>query len=252
MSPFIVSFPLPEKEGVRGWFVRFMIAPALKKRLVDIYQHLYGAFGPQHWWPGDDTPFEVIVGAILTQSAAWANVEKALANLKREGVLKSALLRAIPQERLAELLYPSVYFKVKAKKVKAFVQHLGEKYNHDLARFFAQDIRSLRKELLGIYGIGEETADSIILYAAKESIFVVDAYTKRIFHRLGLASDKDSYTAYQEMFEANLPRDVDLFNEYHALLVRLGKDICRKEPLCRACPLREVCATGASLGKGAD
>ncbi len=218
-------------------------ATTLKKRLLLIYQRLYEAFGPQHWWPGE-TPFEVIIGAILTQSAAWSNVEKAISNLKRENLLEPAALQAVPLERLASFLYPIGYYNAKAQRVKAFVQHLGENHNHDLGSLFALDAPDLRRELLGIFGIGEETADSIILYAARKPTFVVDAYTQRIFHRLSLVPAGNSYAAFQEMFMANLPRDVDLFNEYHALLVRLGKEVCRKEPLCQACPLREVCKTG--------
>lgn len=220
-------------------------ATTQRKKLLFIYQRLYKAFGPQHWWPGE-TPFEVIIGAILTQSAAWSNVEKAIANLKREGLLEPAALQAVPLEHLASLLYPTGYYNAKAKKVKAFVQHLGENHSHELGSLFAQDTADLRRELLGIFGIGAETADSIILYAARKPTFVVDAYTRRIFGRLGLAPERDSYAAFQEMFESNLPKDTDLFNEYHALLVHLGKEVCRKEPLCNLCQLREVCEMGES------
>lgn len=205
-----------------------------------LYERLYGRYGPQHWWPADE-PFEVIIGAILTQSTAWTNVEKAIANLKREGAMAPAALRAMPIEKLARLIRPSGYYNVKARKVKAFVDHLGEQHNDSLESLFAASIPELRAELLSIYGIGPETADSIILYAARKPIFVIDAYTHRITDRLGLNPDYGNYAALQAFFMAHLPVDERLFNEYHALLVRHGKEVCRKSPRCRDCCLRDLC-----------
>jgi endonuclease-3 related protein len=210
------------------------------RTLTDIYQRLLKHFGPQHWWPADE-PFEVIVGAILTQSAAWANVEKAINNLREAGALSPEALRKLPQPKLAELVYPCGYYNAKALKLKAFADWLGNHYGDDLGRLFALDINDLRRDLLSVHGIGPETADSIILYAAGKPVFVIDAYTRRIFSRLGLAPERDSYAAYQALFMDNLPRDTQLFNEYHALLVCLGKNVCRRQPLCGECPLNDVC-----------
>jgi endonuclease-3 related protein len=210
------------------------------RTLTNIYQRLLERFGPQHWWPADE-PFEVIVGAILTQSAAWANVEKAINNLREAGALSPEALRKLPQPKLAELVYPCGYYNAKALKLKAFADWLGNHYGDDLSRLFALDINDLRRDLLSVHGIGPETADSIILYAAGKPVFVIDAYTRRIFSRLGLAPERDSYAAYQALFMDNLPRDTQLFNEYHALLVCLGKNVCRRQPLCGECPLNDVC-----------
>ena len=218
---------------------------SLKKRLLDIYGRLYSRYGPQHWWPGDSA-FEVIIGAILTQAASWDNVDKALANLKAQGLLEPAALRAVDQGELADLLRPSVYFNAKARKVKAFVQHLGEHYDDDLEALLDKDAHHLRQELLSIYGIGEETADDIVLYAANKPIFVIDAYTRRILSRLGLEPDRDTYGSYQSIFMDNLPRDADLFNEYHALLDHHAAETCRKrKPACAGCCLLDICPAGA-------
>ena len=208
--------------------------------LADIYRRLLGRFGPQHWWPADE-PFEVIVGAILTQSAAWGNVEKAIENLRGAGALSPQALRQLPKAKLAALVYPCGYYNAKALKLRALADWLGNHYQDDLDRLFALDAAELRRQLLSVHGIGPETADSIVLYAAGKPVFVIDAYTRRIFSRLGLAPNKDSYSAYQKFFEDNLPQDVKLFNEYHALLVCLGKNVCRRQPLCGECPLNDVC-----------
>jgi endonuclease-3 related protein len=210
---------------------------------LTIYQRLLARYGPQHWWPGD-SPFEVIVGAILTQSAAWGNVEKALANLKGEGVLSPQGLYHLPEDRLAQLIYPSGYYNAKARKLKAFVGHLVEVYQGDLDRLLARDVAALRPELLALHGIGQETADSILLYAGAKPVFVIDAYTRRSAARLGLAPAQVSYAALQALFMESLPPQVPVFNEYHALLVRLGKEACRKLPRCPVCPLLELCPTG--------
>jgi len=216
--------------------------------LLNVYGRLLAHYGPQHWWPAD-SPLEVIIGAILTQSAAWGNVEKAITNLKAKGALSPAALRQLPTKELSQLIYPSGYYNAKAVKIKSFVHWLGEHYNDNLNRLFALNIPLLRQELLGVHGIGEETADSIILYAAHKAIFVIDAYTRRIICRLGLAPATNSYAAFQEHFMQHLPHEESLFNEYHALLVRHGKDICRKHPRCQQCCLVSFCSVpGASTG----
>lgn len=221
----------------------------MEGRLREIYVRLYTHFGPQHWWPGHGA-FEVVVGAILTQNTAWTNVEKALANLKRAGVLHPARLHRTRVQAVARLIRPSGYFNLKAKKLKAFVRFLFDAHQGKLSHLFALDAESLRKELLAIYGIGSETADSIILYAAQQPIFVIDAYTQRIAVRLGLSRGDASYEDLQALFMDHLPRSVQLFNEYHALLVALGKNICKKRsPLCPICPLQELCPTGKAMSR---
>ena len=216
-------------------------AENLRDALLDIYHRLYDSYGRQYWWPAD-TPFEVIIGAILTQSTAWTNVEKAIDNLKAADALDPQSIHHIPVEELARLIRPSGYYNAKALKVKAFVERLCTNYDGDLDKLFALDTDSLRRELLSIHGVGDETADSIILYAARQPVFVIDAYTRRILNRLGLAPAKDSYSAYQALFTDNLPADEKLFNEYHALLVRHGKQVCKKVPLCNDCCLRSLCS----------
>ena len=213
---------------------------ATGETLLEIYHRLLSCYGPQHWWPADDA-FEVIVGAILTQSAAWTNVEKAISNLKAAGALTAAALFGTPPDRLAALIRPCGYYNAKAKKLKAFVQRLESGYGGDLERLFTLDTIELRQELLTVHGIGDETADSIILYAARKPVFVIDAYTRRILRRLALAPSGDSYGAFQALFTENLPRDEGLYGEYHALLVRHGKEVCRKAPRCPVCCLRELC-----------
>ena len=208
----------------------------VKRTLLDIYRRLYTEYGLQHWWPARE-PFEVIVGAILTQSTAWANVEKAIVNLKSVGKLSPQSLRSLPKGGLAYLIHPCGYYNVKARRLKAFAEWFGEEYDDKLETMFSRDTGSLRRELLGIYGIGEETADSIMLYAGNKPVFVIDAYTRRIIDRLGLTPPDRSYAGYQSLFTSNLPPDAALFNEYHALLVRHGKEVCRKNPLCRDCCL---------------
>jgi endonuclease-3 related protein len=215
-----------------------MDGQAINEILQDIYRRLVDRYGPQHWWPAQE-PFEVIVGAILTQSTAWTNVEKAIANLEAAGKLAPEKLRRLPESELASLIHPCGYYNVKARKLKAFVRWLGEQYDDNLDKLFASNIDRLRHHPLSIYGIGEETADSIILYAGNMPAFVIDAYTRRIIGRLGLAPTDNSYAAYRALFMANLPADARLFNEYHALLVRLAKEVCRTLPLCHLCCLNK-------------
>ncbi|MEW6295002.1 MAG: endonuclease III domain-containing protein [Candidatus Diapherotrites archaeon] len=207
---------------------------------IFLYKKLYSSFGLQGWWPAERT-FEVCVGAILTQNTSWGNVEKALNNLKKEKRLDAKKISAMKNKELAELIRPAGYYNQKASYLKEFCLYL-KKYNFNLNKFFSKKIPELRKELLSIKGIGPETADSMILYAAEKPVFVVDAYTKRIINRL-YNRKYDDYNKLQEFFHENLPEDAGLFNEFHALLVRLGKDYCRKKkPLCRECPLRKECS----------
>lgn len=213
---------------------------SLNRKLTGIYNLLFARYGPQHWWPAE-TPFEVIAGAILTQSSAWGNVEKAISNLKQAGALNPVSLRQLPVDQLAQLIYPSGYYKAKALKLKAFVKRLSEAHHDSLEELFSLDTPLLRNELLSIHGIGPETADSIILYAAHKPVFVIDAYTRRIISRLGLNQPRDDYASFQALFMDNLPADEKLFNEYHALLVRHGKEACKKVPLCTRCCLSDFC-----------
>ena len=213
---------------------------AQSKPLMDVYHRLFQAHGPQHWWPGD-SPFEIVVSAILTQATTWTNVEKAVHNLKTAGILTPGGLRDVPTDELAQLIRSSGYFNVKARRLKAFICHLWDAHNGSLEAMLRSNSFSLRRELLSIRGIGEETADDILLYAAEKPFFVIDAYTRRILERLGMNNGADSYADYQRLFHEALPADARLFNEYHALLVRHGKDVCRPTPLCEKCCLRKTC-----------
>jgi endonuclease-3 related protein len=195
------------------------------------------ALGPQGWWPGR-TRFEVIVGAILTQNTAWTNVARAIANLRQARVLTPKALVALPAPKLARLVQPSGYYRTKAARVKRFLRFLRARYALNLSRMFAEHPSKLREELLAVSGIGPETADSILLYAGGVPIFVVDAYTRRILGRHGLIRADATYDAVQALFTENLPPDPALYNEYHALLVAVGKDFCRPLPRCARCPLR--------------
>ena len=208
--------------------------------LREIYQELFHAFGPQHWWPGE-TPFEVIVGAILTQNTAWTNAAAAIENLKRERLLSPSALKQIPVGRLARLIRSSGYFNQKARRLKDFVRYLYGSYQGDLTRMRRVSLARLRNELLGISGIGPETADSILLYAFGKPVFVVDAYTRRVLARHSFISWDATYQEIQQLFMDRLPGNNSLFNEYHALVVALGKGFCRKtKPKCPTCPLRKV------------
>jgi len=205
--------------------------------LLKIYNSLYNYFGPLNWWPGD-TPFEIMVGAILTQNTSWSNVEKAINNLKKENLLEPRKLYRINQEELAQLIKPSGYYNIKARRLKNFVNIFVNDFEGSAEKMFSGDIRELRKKLLNLNGIGPETADSILLYAGKKPFFVVDAYTKRIFSRHKLISKDSTYYQIQEFFIKNLDRDVKLFNEFHAQIVMLGKTICTsKNPDCAKCPI---------------
>jgi len=207
---------------------------------------LFDVYGPQHWWPGRSR-FEVIVGAILTQSTSWANVEAAIANLRKARLLNPAAMKEISLTKLAKLIRPSGYFRQKAKKLKAFVKFLSEEHDGSLSRMFRTPTAVLRSQLIGVHGIGPETADSILLYAGQHRVFVIDAYTRRILERHNLATVKDSYEDLRVRFESELPNDPQLFNEYHALIVQTGKRFCRKSvALCRACPLKRFLPVNAT------
>jgi len=205
--------------------------------LLKIYNSLYDFFGPLNWWPGD-TPFEIMMGAILTQNTSWSNVEKAINNLKKENLLEPRKLYRINQEKLAQLIKPSGYYNIKARRLKNFINLFVNDFEGSTEKMFSGDSGELRKKLLNVNGIGPETADSILLYAGKKPFFVVDAYTKRVFSRHKLISKDFTYYQIQEFFSQNLDRNVELFNEFHAQIVMLGKTICTsKNPDCSKCPI---------------
>jgi endonuclease-3 related protein len=207
------------------------------ERIRKFYQALHKKFGPQGWWPAE-TALECILGAVLTQSTSWKNVEKAIDNLKRENLLSIEALSLINTEELALLIRPSGYYNQKAIKIKNFISFLVDEFSGSVDRMFATEKSQLRKKLLSIKGIGPETADSIMLYAGGMPVFVVDAYTWRVLYRHGLVPEVTSYDEIQEVFTDSLTEDAGMFNEYHALLVRLAKDHCRKNnPVCAGCPL---------------
>lgn len=211
----------------------------MRARLLAIYESLRVAQGHQAWWPGE-TPFEVIVGAVLTQNTAWKNVEKALANLRRARALAPAPLLRTRRARLQRLLVPAGYFRVKEKRLRSVVRWWAG-HRGDVRRLRRMDLGRLRAELLAVHGVGPETADSILLYAIGHPSFVVDAYTRRIFRRLGLVPARWSYEETRAFFQTNLPADVALWNDFHAQIVRLGNGRCRPTPRCEGCPLASIC-----------
>jgi|WetSurSiteA1Bulk_404760.scaffolds.fasta_scaffold11277_3 endonuclease III related protein len=204
--------------------------------LMSMYRALFEWFGPRHWWPAN-SPFEVCVGAILTQNTAWRNVAKAIENLKAADRLDPLEIYRTNHEELAQLIRPAGYFNVKAIRLRNFVNMLVEDHGGDLHSLFSTPTASLREELLSVKGIGKETADSIILYAANKPIFVVDTYTKRVLYRHGLVRENADYDSMQSMLEANLPSEVALFNDFHAQFDAAGHFYCKKSPLCEKCPL---------------
>jgi endonuclease-3 related protein len=210
----------------------------MKRRLMAIYRRLHAAHGPQYWWPGDSA-FEIMVGAVLTQNTAWTNVDKAIANLKAARALSPDAIARAPHRRLAAWLKPSGYFNIKAKRLRAFCQWLIR--NGGTRRMARLPTETLRAELLHVHGIGPETADDILLYAFHRPVFVIDAYTRRIFQRLGLIQGDEDYEILRRLFEKSLATDAPLFNEYHALIVAHAKDVCRKRPACGACKLGSLC-----------
>jgi endonuclease-3 related protein len=217
--------------------------------LLRYYEAMSGALGPMRWWPAQ-TPFEVIVGAILTQSTGWGNVERAIANLRSARVLTPSAMLRVRTPRLAALVRPSGYFRQKAKKLKAFVRFLQTGYQGSLKRMFLTPTSELREKLLSVHGIGPETADSILLYAGNHPVFVVDAYTHRIFGRHGITDGKPDYENVRALIETSIPRQPELFNEFHALIVNTGKNWCRKSaPRCEECPLRPLLPTNSPVSK---
>ena len=205
--------------------------------LLDIYHKLSYAFGPQHWWPAD-TPFEIAVGAILTQNTNWGNVEKAIQNLKSRDALSARVIYEMPVKELAELIRPAGYFNIKTQRLKSFINFLMSDYHGSMKQMKNGEMHLLREQLLAVSGIGPETADSILLYALGKPVFVIDAYTKRVLSRHRILDDSRSYDEFQAIFHATLKKDEKLFNEYHALFVKVGKTFCRKsKPSCDICPL---------------
>jgi len=211
----------------------------IQQRLIEIYQILYEAFGPQHWWPGD-TRIEIITGAILTQNTNWANVKKAINNIKAANCLNAEKLYNLELSQLAELIRPAGYYNIKAKRLKNFLNWLFENYDGKLKNLESVEAEQLRAELLSIKGVGRETADSILLYAYNRAIFVVDTYTARIAIRHGLIEPDADYEQLRDLFESNLPEDIQLYNEFHALLVRSGNQFCRPKARCQGCPLEKL------------
>ncbi|MBI3315412.1 MAG: hypothetical protein HYZ87_00335 [Candidatus Omnitrophica bacterium] len=211
------------------------------KDLTAIYRLLWKQYGPQHWWPAE-TPFEVIVGAILTQNTAWKNVETAIQGLKKKRLLSPRKMTEVSSSVLARVIRPAGYFNVKARRLKHFLLFLRQRYKGDLKTLLKRSIGPLREALLSVNGIGPETADSIVLYAAHKPIFVVDAYTRRIFSRLGFLGGEESYGEIQAVFMKALPKQTTLFNEYHALIVAHGKNTCAaRHPRCSRCSLERLC-----------
>ena len=213
--------------------------PTQTKQLMAIYNKLYKAFGSQNWWPAD-TAEEVMFGAILTQSITWKNVEQAIAALKETGKLSFKAVAIMDEKELAKIIRPARFLNQKARALKKYADYFGEKYRYSIMKMKKRELWTLREELLSLYRIGSETADSILLYALEKPIFVIDVYTKRILSRHGFLNMEDSYEDYQKLFMENLPGDVRLYNEYHALLVHLGNRFCKPKPLCDTCPLRTL------------
>jgi len=208
-----------------------------RRELMRVYRRLYRHYGDLHWWPGE-TPLEISVGAILTQNTAWTNVEKAIRALKEARALSATVLDRLTHSRLAPLIRPAGYFNIKAVRLKNFISFLHGSYQGSLKKMFRRRTDPLRSELLSVNGIGPETADSILLYAGNKPSFVIDAYTRRIFSRHRILGYEESYETFQGLFMKGLPRSVPLYNQYHAMLVNVGKDFCRARPHCDGCPLR--------------
>ncbi len=204
-----------------------------------MYDRLWAAYGPQHWWPAE-TPTEVVIGAILTQNTAWKNVEKAIANLKRAKCLTWSALRKVSNKRLATLIQPSGTYRVKAVRLKTFVEYLWDHHHGSLTSLCDGDLGEARRRLLAIDGIGPETADAILLYAGERPTFVVDAYTRRILRRHFVTDGQADYETVRRLFHETLPASAELYNEYHALLVAVGKRHCRPRAQCEGCPLAEL------------
>lgn len=208
--------------------------------LLHIYKTLLDHYGSRDWWPAE-TPFEVVVGAILTQNTNWNNVEKAIANLRQADALKLEAILNLEREELEQLIRPSGFFRQKTERLQIFCRYLQEHHRGSFECLFDQELNLVRKELLSLKGIGPETADSILLYAGKLPSFVVDAYTNRLFGRLGFLFGEEKYSAVRDLFMSHLPEDIQLYNEYHALIVTHCKAFCRKKPFCHNCPCTDIC-----------
>ena len=218
----------------------------MSKPLHQLYEQLYEHFGPQQWWPGE-SPFEVMVGAVLTQNTSWKNVARAIENLRQAELLDPLSLYELDVEELAELIRPAGYFRLKARRLRNLLSLIVERYGGSLDAMFAVDLPTLREQLLSVNGIGPETADSILLYAAEKPTFVVDTYTHRVLSRHGLIEPEADYHRIQQFFHDELPSDVPLYNEFHALLVRVGNAHCRRTPKCEGCPLAHMLPEGGPL-----
>jgi endonuclease-3 related protein len=214
--------------------------------LKDVFDRLLAAYGPRQWWPAD-SPFEVLVGAMLVQNTSWQNVRKAIDNLRSNDLLEPHALDAVPLEELEELIRPAGYYRVKARRLRNLLDFLVERYDGSLEAMFQSSLPELREELLQVSGVGPETADSILLYAGGLPTFVVDAYTYRVMTRHGWIGFDAGYYEIQDHFHSGLPEDAALFNEYHALLVELGKRHCRKRPVCTGCPLADMLPPGGPM-----
>ena len=212
----------------------------VQQRLEQLFQWLADYYGPLHWWPAD-SPFEVVIGAILTQNTAWRNVEQAVAALKASVPLVPEALLQVPRGRLETLIRPAGFYRQKAERLQLFARYLVERHGGNLAALLNGPLEEVRAELLTLKGVGPETADSILLYAGGRPSFVIDAYTRRLLGRLGLLTGRESYEEIRHLFMTRLPVDADLFNEYHALIVEHCKQFCRKQPLCDACPFAVDC-----------
>lgn len=207
-----------------------------REELLRVYDLLNGHFGDLHWWPADG-PFEMMVGAILTQNTAWTNVEKAIRALREKDLLSPAALFRLPEDQLAQVIRPSGCYHLKAGRLKAFVRFVVEEYGGCVEAMSAEELPGLRNRLLAVRGIGPETADSILLYGCRKPVFVSDAYTKRVLLRHGIVGADAGYEAIQSLFMDHLPHEAPLFNQFHALIVKTGKNFCRKAPKCGGCPL---------------
>lgn len=214
------------------------MSSSTSKKLMGMFDLMLAHFGPQHWWPSE-SELEMMVGAILTQNTSWSNVEKAVNNLKAKDFLSMKALHSLPLPVLAESIRSAGYFNIKAGRLKNLINFIVDRFQGDIELFLSEETDVMREGLLSVKGIGPETADSIILYAAGRPLFVIDAYTHRILNRHGMANDEATYYDLQGLFMDNLPEDTKLFNEFHALIVRTGKELCRKKPLCNICPLEK-------------
>jgi endonuclease-3 related protein len=211
-----------------------------RNAFLEAYSLLYEHFGPQGWWPGE-TEIEIVVGAILTQNTNWSNVMRAISSLKLAGLLDYNVLADLPLSTLAEHIRPSGYYNIKARRLQNLLRMIRERYDGELGLLLADETGKARENLLSVQGVGPETADSILLYAGGHPVFVIDTYTHRAFSRHGLVAEETDYHELQEEFERHLPVDAALYNEFHALIVMLGKQYCKKsKPLCGRCPLRGV------------